>query len=233
MKHHNPEQGTSLTTALVSVLKLEFLLAFRRSGDLLLPLIFLIMVCSLFPLAIGPERRVLMLIGPGVVWVGALLAQLLRAQSLFREDFADGTLELFILSGQPLAALCTVKLLALWLVGGLPIALMSPVLAVSYQLPSSIVPVLVGSLALGTLLLTLLGALGAALTLVSRQSSALLSLLVLPLSMPVLIFGARAVSLAAQGQSAAGALKLLAALAVFGLTLAPLAIAPALRISNE
>ncbi|MEM7277896.1 MAG: heme exporter protein CcmB [Pseudomonadota bacterium] len=227
------DADASLRIALLSVAKLEILLAFRRAGDLLLPLIFLTMICSLFPLAIGPERNVLVLIGPGVVWVGAILAQLLRAQSLFREDFADGTLELFILCGQPLAALVTLKLLAHWLVSGLPLALMSPVLAATYQLPMSTVPVLVGSLALGTLVLTLLGALGAALTLLSRQSSVLLSLLVLPLSMPVLIFGARAVSLAAQGQSAAAALKLLAALAILGLTLAPLAIAPAIRISNE
>ncbi len=219
--------------AIRALMRRESLLAFRRAGDLLTPLVFFAMICTLFPLALGPSRELLTELGPGVVWVAALLAQLLSANSIFREDLNDGSLELLVLSGQPLPALVAAKLLAHWLVTGVPLVLVSPLLAFSYQLDSGSIPVLMCSLALGTLILAMLGGLASALTLASRQGSALVSLLVLPLAMPVLIFGARAVSLSMEGQSAAGAMKLLAALCLLGVTLIPLAVAPAVRIGTD
>ena len=224
---------SGLTTAFVAVVRRELLLSLRRLGDLTTPLMFFAIVCTLFPLALGPSRELLALIGPGVVWVAALLAQLLTASSIFRQDFEDGALELYILGGQPLAWIVLARVLAYWLVTGVPLALFSPLLAVAYQLPATAIPELMLSLTLGTLLLAMLGALGAALTLASRQGNALLSLIVVPLSLPVLIVGARAVSLAASGNSAAAAMKLLAAGALLGTVLAPLAIAPALRIALD
>ncbi len=225
--------AASLSGAVFAVVRRELKLAFRRVGDLTTPLVFFAIVCTLFPLALGPSRELLAMIGPGIVWVAALLAQLLSASSIFRQDYEDGALELYILAGQPLAALVLAKVLAYWLVTGLPLVLVSPLLAISYQLPGEAIDVLLITLALGTLVLSFLGALGAALTLASRQGSALLSLLVVPLSLPVLIIGARAVSLAASGASAAAAVKLLLAAALLGLVLAPLAIGPALRIGVD
>ncbi|MEL7537905.1 MAG: heme exporter protein CcmB [Pseudomonadota bacterium] len=225
--------AAGLTQSMLAIVRRELLLSLRRIGDLTTPLVFFAIICTLFPLALGPSRELLALIGPGIVWVAALLAQLLTASSIFRQDFEDGSLELYILAGHPLAALVVAKVLAYWLITGLPLTLVSPLLAVGYQLSGEAVWVLMVSLALGTLVLSLLGALGAALTLASRQGNALLSLLVVPLSLPVLIVGARAVALAATGGVAAAALKLLAAGALLGIVLAPLAIAPALRIAVD
>lgn len=223
----------ALHRVMLAIIGREFRLAYRRLGDLATPLAFFAIVCTLFPLALGPDTATLQLLGPGVVWVAALLAQLLTAHSLFKQDMDDGSLELVILAGQPLAVLALCKVLAYWLVTGVPLVLVSPVLAASYQLPSEANATLAVSLALGTLILALLGGLGAALTLAARQGSSLVSLLVLPLAMPVLIFGARAVSLAANGASPLGGIKLLAALALLSVCLLPFAIAAALRIGVD
>ncbi len=219
--------------AIAAILGREFRLAFRRVGDLVTPLAFFAIVCTLFPLALGPGREELRLIGPGVVWVAALLAQLLSANTLFRQDHDDGSLELMLLSGQPLSVLAACRVIAYWLVTGLPLVLLAPLFAASFQLPIAASGTLMAALALGTFLLALLGALGAALTLAARQGSALVSLLVLPLAMPILIFGARAVALDAVGASPSGALKLLLALTLLGITLVPLALAGALRIGTD
>ncbi len=224
---------SSMRVSIGAVVGREIRLAYRRLGDLITPLAFFAIVCTLFPLALGPDRTTLAIIGPGVVWVAALLAQLLSAQTLFQQDLDDGSLELFVLSGQPLPVIVLARILAYWLVTGIPLVIIAPIFASTYQIPAGALPVLVVSLALGTLLLALLGALGAALTLAARQGSALMSLLVLPLAMPVLIFGARAVSLAAVGASPAGAIKLLLALAILGITLVPMAVAGALRIGVD
>ena len=223
----------SLSGALGAILRRELLLAFRRLSDTLTPLVFFAIVCALFPLALGPERGQLTAIGPGIVWVAALLAQLLSLDSVFRDDFADGSLEQYALSGQPLAWIAAAKIVAYWVVSGLTLVLVSPLLAVTYGYPIAAMPTLALSLALGTFVLACLGATGAALTLSARNAGALLSLLVMPLAMPVLIFGARAAQLAAGGASPAAAVKLLAALAILGLVLAPFAVAAALRISLD
>ncbi|MEM1261551.1 MAG: heme exporter protein CcmB [Pseudomonadota bacterium] len=223
----------SLAAAVRAVIHRELLLAMRRIGDLTTPLVFFAVICTLFPLALGPSRELLALVGPGVVWVAALLAQLLTASSIFRQDFEDGALELYILAGQPLAGLIAAKVIAYWVVTGLPLTVVSPLLAVTYQMPAAAVITLMASLALGTLILAFLGALGAALTLAARQGNALLSLLVVPLSLPVLIVGARAVALSSAQSDATAALKLLAAGALLSVVLAPLAVAPALRIAVD
>ncbi|MEM8983906.1 MAG: heme exporter protein CcmB [Pseudomonadota bacterium] len=220
-------------SAAIAIVHRELLLAMRRVGDLTTPLVFFAVICTLFPLALGPSRELLAIIGPGVVWVAALLAQLLTASSIFRQDFEDGALELYILAGQPLAGLMAARIVAYWLVTGLPLTLVSPLLAVTYQLPVAAVTTLMASLALGTLILAFLGGLGAALTLAARQGNALLSLLVVPLSLPVLIVGARAVALAAAQSDASAALKLLGAGALLSIVLAPLAVGPALRIAVD
>jgi heme exporter protein B len=172
-------------------------------------------------------------IAPGVLWVAALLSSLLALEFLFRDDAEDGTLEQFVLSGQSLTALLFARTLSHWLLTGLPLALMAPLLGVALGVPLAAMPGILGALALGTVSLSLIGAIGAGLTLGVRRGGVLLSLLTLPLAVPVLVFGARATELAIQGGAMAGPMYLLAALAVFGLTLAPLAAAAAVRIGLE
>ena len=208
-------------------------LAFRKRGQLVQPLAFFAMVTMLFPLAISPELSRLREVAPGVVWAAALLASLLALEFLFRDDAYDGTLEQYALSGQSLTGLMFAKTLAHWLLTGLPLALMAPLAAVSLGAPASAMPGIVASVAVGSVALSLIGAIGAALTLGVKRSGALLSLLTLPLSLPVLIFGARATQLAISGESLLAPLELLGALAVLGVTLAPLAAAAAVRISLE
>jgi heme exporter protein B len=191
------------------------------------------MVTTLFPLALSPELAELRQIGAGILWVAALLAALLGLEFLYRADYSDSTLEQMLLSGQPLALLAIAKTAAHWTACGLPLVLVSPLLAVSLGVPADALGTLVVSLAFGTGILSALGAVGAALTLGLRRGSVLLSLLVLPLAMPALIFGARAVDMAIHGEVARGPLLLLAAMCVLALTLAPLAVAAALRISLE
>jgi heme exporter protein B len=220
-------------TGLVATARRDLLLAWKRPGDVLNPLFFFAMVCSLFPLAIGPSPEQLEFIGPGVLWVAALLAMLLSLNSLFLSDFEDGSLEQMLISPQPLVVLSIGKTLAHWLTSGLPLVILSPLLAMTYQMPLAVIGVLMTTLALGTVSLSLLGSVGAALTVGLHRGTALLSLLILPLAMPVLIFGARTVSLAAAGDIYATGVFALAAYAVAALALTPFATAAALRISNE
>jgi len=214
-----------------AVLKRDLMLAFRRRSDLLNPLIFFLMVASLFPLGISPEPTFLEQIAPGVVWVGALLATLLSMDGLFRSDFDDGTLEQTLLSPQPLFMVVLAKVTAHWMTTGLPLTLMAPLLGVMLFLPAEGMGGLMVSLLLGTPTLSLVGAIGAALTVGLRKGGVLISLLVLPLYIPVLIFGAGAVQAAVTGLPLGGYLALLGAILALGVALAPLAIAAALRIS--
>jgi heme exporter protein B len=222
----------ALTAARLSVAR-DLRLACRKPGQLLQPLAFFALVTLLFPLAISPELARLREIAPGVLWVAALLASLLALEFLFRDDAYDGTLEQNVLSGQPLTALMFAKTAAHWLLTGLPLALMAPLAALSLGVAPAALPGIIITLSVGTLALSLIGSIGAALTLGIKRSSALLSLLTLPLSLPVLIFGARATQLAISGAPWLAPLELLAALAVLAITLAPLAAAAAVRISLE
>lgn len=211
----------------------ELRLAFRRPADLLNPVFFFAMVVALFPIAVSPLPAVLKVLGPGVVWVAVLLAALLPLNSLYGQDHEDGTLEHYVVSGQSLVALCFAKTVALWLVGVLPLVLVSAVVAQSYLLPLSVVPILVTTLSLGGYTICALGSVAAGLTLGIQRANALIALLVLPLMVPVLIFGTRAVSLASINSELGGALGMLTAVAVLALLLAPMATAAALRISLE
>jgi len=226
-------QIPGLGAALLGVIRRDLLLAWKRPGDILNPLFFFAMVCTLFPLAVGPSVEQLEFSAPGVVWVAALLAMLLSLNSLFLADFEDGSLEQFLVSPQPLVVLALGKTIAHWLTSGLPLVILSPVLAMTFRMPAESIAVLMATLSLGTISLSLLGSIGAALTVGLHRGTALLSLLILPLAMPVLIFGARTVSLAAAGDIFSTGIYALAAYAVGALTLAPYATAAALRISNE
>jgi heme exporter protein B len=197
------------------------------------PLIFYVVVTTMFPLATTPDLSALREIGGGVVWVAALLASLLALESLFRADVEDGTTEQWVLSGQPLGYLLLAKVAAHWVLTGLPLVIMSPIVGTGLGLPTSVWGVLMFSLLLGTGTLSILGGIGAALTVGVRRGSVLLSLLVLPLAMPLLIFGSRAVAMQMDGDSPAGPLQLLAAIFFMALSLGPLAMSAAIRISVE
>jgi heme exporter protein B len=205
----------------------------RRWDQAADPLVFFVMVTTLFPLALSPELSRLRDVAPGVLWVAALLSSLLAADSLLKSDAQDGTLEQYVLSGQPLTWLLLAKTAAHWMLSGLPLVLMSPLVALGLGVPAGALGTVVASLLMGTATLSLLGAIGAALTIGLRRGSLLLALLVLPLAMPLLIFGARAVELAIAGEPVAGPMYLLGALLVLALTLAPLTTAAAVRISID
>lgn len=223
----------SLGAAFVAVVRRDLLLAMRRRADVLTTLVFFVIVVSLFPLGIGPELNILRAIGPGVLWVAALLAAMLALNRLFAADYADGTLEQMVLTPQPLSVLVLGKVVALWLTTGLPLVVMAPLLGLQYALPTEALYTLVIALALGTPSLGLIGAVGAALTLGARGRGVLVSLLVLPLYVPVLIFGAGAVEAVMSGIDAGGHLSLLGALLLVSLVVAPLAGAAALRIALD
>ena len=227
------DSGPSLWQGFAAVVRRDVLLAWKRPGDVLNPLFFFAMVATLFPFAVGPTPEQLQLSGPGVVWVAALLATLLSLNSLFLGDFEDGTLDQLILSPQPLPLIALGKALAHWLTTGLPLVLVSPVIAITFQLPATTIRIMMVTLTFGTVSLSLLGSVGAGLTVGLHRGTALLSLLILPLSMPVLIFGARTVSLAAEGDAYAAGIYALAAYAVGALTLVPFATSASLRISNS
>jgi heme exporter protein B len=215
------------------VLERDLRLAFRKREQLVQPLAFFAIVTTLFPLAITPERSQLREIAPGVIWVGALLAALLALDFLFRDDAQDGTLEQYALSGQSLTWLLVAKTATHWLLTGLPLALMAPLAGTTLGVdPPAFAGILI-AIGVGTLALSLVGSVGAALTLGVKRSGVLLAILILPLAVPILVFGARATQLAIRGESFTAALELLAAFAVLGLTLAPLAAAAAVRISLE
>ena len=213
-------------------LRRDLALVWARRGDALQPLLFALMTASLFPLALGAEPGKLAPLAAGVLWVCVLLSGLLGLDTLFRSDTEDGGLEQMLLSPAPLALLVAVRVLVHWLTTALPLLLVAPLLASMLQLPMAQLPVLMASLALGTPLLSLIGAVVAALTVGVRRSGILLPLLALPLYVPVLVFGAGSVAAAAEGYDAFGALLLLAGALAFGLVLAPLAAAAALRIAH-
>ena len=217
----------------LTIVKRDLILAMRRRSDVLTILFFFVIVVSLFPLGIGPEMDTLRMIAPGVVWVAALLASMLALERLFAIDYADGALEQMLLTPQPLSLLVLGKVTAHWLVTGVPLVLMAPVLGIQYDLSLDGLRVLVFSLLLGTPALSLIGAIGAALTLGLRGGGVLVSLLVLPLTIPVLIFGAGAVEATVSGLGGDGHLSMLAAILVLSLFFAPLAAAAALRVSVE
>jgi len=209
----------------------DLAMAFRRRSEVFNPLLFFVIVVTLFPLGVSPEREFLSQIAPGVLWVAALLATLLSMDTLFRSDFDDGSLEQLLLSPQPLFLLVLAKVLVHWLITGLPLILITPLLALMLFVPDESMEILVLTLVLGTPLLSLIGAIGAGLTVGLRKGGLLLSLLILPLYIPVLIFGTTAVQAAAQGFSVVGHMSMLGAMLALGATLAPFAIAAALRIS--
>lgn len=211
----------------------DLTLAWRRRADVLSTLFFFVIVVSLFPLGVGPEMHLLRLIAPGVVWVAALLASMLSLGRLFANDYEDGTLEQLLLTPQPLYLVVLGKVLALWIVSGVPLVVMSPIMGVQFGLKSNSLLVLGVSLLLGTPVLALVGSIGAALTLGLRAGGVLVSLLVLPLYIPVLIFGAGAVDASITGSSVQGSLSLLGALVALSLVFAPWATSAALKIALE
>ena len=208
-------------------------LALRRAGDSLLPLAFFLVITTLFPLSLDPSLSLLRDIAPAALWVGALLSSLLALDLLFRDDGQDGTLEQLALCGQPFAGLLLAKTVVLWCLTGFPLVLVAPLAARALGGPTAAMPGILAPVLLGTVALSLIGAVGAGLTLTLRRNGSLLALLVLPLAVPVLIFGARASALAIAGESPAAPLYLLAAFAVLAATLAPWALAAAVRIGLE
>ena len=216
-----------------AVVARDLRLALRRRADIVSALFFFIIVVSLFPLGVGPEPALLRQLAPGVLWVAALLATMLSLPRLFADDFRDGTLEQLALAPQPLGLIVLGKVLAHWLVSGLPLALLAPLLGLQFDLSNDALWVLAGSLLIGTPALSGIGAIGAALTLGVRGGGVLLSLLVLPLYIPVLIFGAGAVDATVSGLGAQAHLSLLAALTLAGVFFAPWPTAAALRIALE
>ena len=216
---------------LLGVVRRDLMIATRRPGDWLTALFFLVMVSSLFPLGVGPEPELLQRIGPGVLWVAATLASLLSLSRLFEDDHRDGSLEQMVLAPSPVVLLVLGKVLAHWLVYGLPLLLVTPVLGIQFNLPPQAVGVLVVSLLLGTPVLSLLGAAGAALTLGLRGGGVLLTLLVLPLYVPALIFGAGAVAGVLAGTGAEAHLSLLGAFFLVSFAVAPWIAAASLRVS--
>ncbi|MGH8122498.1 MAG: heme exporter protein CcmB [Rudaea sp.] len=213
------------------MLQRDLALTWRRRGDALNPLLFAIIVVALFPLALGPEPAVLERIAAGTIFVAVLLAGLLSLDGLFRSDLEDGSLEQLVLSPHPLSLLLACKIAIHWLTTALPLILIAPLLAVLLHLPDAVLPVLLAALALATPLLSLIGAICVALTVGMRRSGMLLTLLVLPLLVPVLIFGAGACNAAQSGLPCIAPLLWLGAWLVLALVLAPLATATALKIS--
>jgi heme exporter protein B len=211
----------------------DLLIAARRKSDVLTTFFFFVIVVSLFPLGIGPQADTLREIAPGVVWVAALLAAMLSLARMFGADYADGSLEQLALAPQPLSLLVLSKVLAHWLTTGLPLVVIAPLLGLQFDLPAGALATLVQALLIGTPALSLIGAVGAALTLGVRGGGALTALLVLPLYVPVLVFGAGAVAVSAGGMSPAGHLSLLGAMSLVALAFAPWATAMALRIALE
>lgn len=218
---------------LIAVIRRDLKLAARRKGDWLTSQFFFVMVVSMFPLGIGPDPVMLSKVGPGVVWVAALLASLLSLSRLFADDHRDGSLEQMLLSPNPPVLLALGKALAHWLIYGIPLLLIAPVLGVQFSLPADSVGVLMLSLLIGTPVLSLLGSVGAALTLGLRGGGVLLTLLILPLYVPALIFGAGAVDAAQAGLGAEANLSLLAAFMVMTLLVSPWVTSAALRVSIE
>lgn len=226
----NPPSPLSLAALL---LRRDLRLAARRWDQVLQPLVFFAVVITLFPLAVSPELSELRRIAPGVLWVAAMLASLLAAEALFRPDVEDGVMEQWVLSAQPLPWMLLIRTVGHWLLTGLPMVLMAPLMAMGLGLPSELWPLMMLTLALGTVLLSVLGGIGAALTVGLRRGNMLMALLVLPLEMPVLIFGAEAMQRGMAGEAVTGPLYLMAAMLLLSVALGPFAMAAAIRISIE
>ena len=216
----------------MSIFKRDLLIAFRNRGELLNPLMFFLMVASLFPLAVSPDTQFLGKIAPGVIWVGALLATLLSLDLLFKSDYDDGSLEQMLLVPQPLMLLVLAKVAVHWLVAGLPLALMAPLLGLMLGLPEGGFEPLILSLLIGTPILSLLGAIGAGLTVGLKKGGMLMPLLILPLYIPVLIFAASAVQSGVDGNSYIGHMAFLGAYLALSIVMAPIAAAAAIRITT-
>jgi heme exporter protein B len=216
-----------------SIVARDLRLAFRRFSELANPLLFFIVVASLFPLALSPDRPQLQSIGTGVLWVSALLSSLLALEGLFRSDVEDGSMEQLLLSPMPLTVVVLAKIVAHWIVSGIPLIVLVPVVAMSFYLNADALIVLVAALLLATPTLSVLVSIGAALTVSLKSGGSIIGLLILPLCSPLLIFGTRATDLAATGEPVAGPLYLLASLAVFSISLGPLAVAAALKVGLE
>ncbi|MDX1589335.1 MAG: heme exporter protein CcmB [Oleiphilaceae bacterium] len=238
MKAHNPTPvqlreapRSGLLAVCLSTLRRDLLVRVRNAQDLVNPLIFFVIVVSLFPLGVSPQEAFLRTAGPGVIWVAALLAVLLSLDSLFRDDYEDGSLDQWLLIPQPLFVLVLVRVLCHWCLAVLPLIVLAPLLGLMMHMPPGQIGVLCLTLLLGTPVLSLVGSMGAALTVGLGGGGVLLSLLVLPLYVPVLLFATGAVMAAAEGASYSPQLMLLGALLALAVTLAPLASAGALRIS--
>ena len=225
--------GTGIGGAIGCVIVRDLRLALRRRADSAAALIFFLIVASLFPLSIGPEPELLRAMAPGVIWVGALLASMLSLTRMFAADHQDGTLEQLLLAAHPLPLLVAGKIVAHWLCSGLPLALVAPLIALQYDLGGEATLALTGALLVGTPVLSLIGAVGAALTVGVRGAGVLLSVLVLPLYVPVLVFGASAVNASGAGLGVSGQFSILGALLAGAAFLAPPACAAALRIAVD
>jgi heme exporter protein B len=224
-------KSDSLTRAFMILIRRDLMLAVRHRAEMANPLLFFILVTSLFPLGIGANPNLLQAVAPGVIWVAALLAALLSIENVFRSDFEDGSLEQYLLSSHPVSILVLAKIIAHWLITGLPLLLISPLLGILLGLPGEAIKVLFITLLLGTPVLSLIGAVGVALTVGLRKGGMILSLLVLPLYIPLLIFASSAVDSAAAGLPVTAHLSLITALLVLSLSLSPFATAAALRVS--
>ena len=220
-------------SAFAAVLKRDLVLALRRKNEVITSVFFFVVVAALFPLGIGPEMNTLRLVGPGILWVGALLASMLSLGRMFATDYADGSLEQMALSPHSLSVLVAAKILAHWILSGLPLVLLSPVIGLQFDLSANALWILTLSLLLGTPVLSLIGAVGAALTLGVRGGDVLLTLLVLPLYVPALVFGAGAVQAEISGLGASAALSILSAMVLVAAVFSPWASAAALRVALE
>ncbi len=221
----------SLSNAFFAIIKRDLVLALRRRSEIANPLLFFVLVITLFPLGIGAQPHLLQAIAPGIIWVSALLAAMLSLDSLFRSDFDDGSLEQILLSTYPASILVLAKVIAHWLVTGLPLLIIAPLLAVFLGMPSHSLGILLLTLLLGTPVLSLIGAIGVALTVGLRRGGMILSLLVLPLYVPVLIFASNAVEIAGTGLPVSAQINILIAILVMAVVLAPWPTAAALKMS--
>lgn len=223
----------SYRAAFSLIVKRDVMIAFRHRDDIINPLLFFIIIVTLFPLGVGPESTTLSRIAPGIIWVAALLSTLLSLDRLFKSDYADGSLEQMLLSPHPIFILVIAKIFAHWLLTGLPLIFIAPLLAVLLHLHESSYGALMLTLLLGTPVLSLLGAIGVALTVGIKKGGVLLSLLVLPLYIPVLIFATSAIDTAAMNLPYNGQLAIIAAIFTASLTLAPFAVSAALKVSTN
>jgi heme exporter protein B len=221
----------SLSQAFFAIIRRDLVLALRRRSEIANPLLFFVLVITLFPLGIGAQPHILQAIAPGIIWVSALLAAMLSLDSLFRSDFDDGSLEQILLSPHPTSVLVLGKIIAHWLVTGLPLLIVAPLLAVFLGMPSQSLGTLLLTLLLGTPVLSLIGAIGVALTVGLRRGGMILSVLVLPLYVPVLIFAGNAVQMASAGLPVDAQINILISILFMALVLAPLPVAAALKMS--